>query len=608
MKKKGFTLIELLAVIVILAIIALIITPIITSVIQNARESSNDRSADGYVDAAENFYAETIVDENQKTLLGTNVIDDLSINGTKATGTVIVTDNGKVAMAIIIGDKCYKKTADSQDITKTSTDDCTTGVVPPDSCFQYKDNGSGLTITKYLCGDSTESLEGEDGVMTYNNDGTYKYVIIPDTIAGKPVTEIGQSAFSEDMIVDSQYEIQHAHVGIYSITFSKNIVSIGDAAFSANRLTSVTIPDTLTSLGEFAFSANKIKNVTLGTGLTTLTEGAFYNNNLKTIDIPSNITSIGWSALAINNINNITIPTTVTSLGGAVLANNQMSDEDAFVYARNSDGSENKSVLDSYAGSNRNSVVIPSNVTEISHNALDWCGIKNITLPTNLSTIGNYAISRNNLTSITIPDSVTIIGDGAFSENSLTSVTIPNNVTSIGEYGFYKNNISTLSLGNNVESIGNYGFCKNSIATLTLDDNLTYLGEYAFYGNSMDSVNLNTNLVTISKGAFLFNDLTTITIPSKVTTVGAEAFLGNKLTKAVIGEGVTSIGAKAFAKAEGIATSDMTHFNLSLSSIINKTGKSFNWSDIVVSNTANQTFVTGTIAHRKGDITVAATE
>src|SRR5574344_1131306 len=105
--RKAFTLIELLAVIVILAIIALIITPVITDIIKSARESSDLRSAEAYVKAGDNFYAEATLDSNKASLLGTNVINSLEVNNAEATGTLIVNSDGTVAMAIVLNNKSY---------------------------------------------------------------------------------------------------------------------------------------------------------------------------------------------------------------------------------------------------------------------------------------------------------------------------------------------------------------------------------------------------------------------------------------------------------------------------------------------------------------------
>src|SRR5574344_1368233 len=108
-KIKGFTLIELLAVIVILAIIALIIMPIITGVIKNAKDSSDLRSAEAYIKVGENYYAKA---STSGGTLDSNVIDDLEVSSKKATdgSSLVVNSDGTTDMAIIIDDKCYRKT------------------------------------------------------------------------------------------------------------------------------------------------------------------------------------------------------------------------------------------------------------------------------------------------------------------------------------------------------------------------------------------------------------------------------------------------------------------------------------------------------------------
>src|SRR5574344_2619274 len=109
MKKKGFTLIELLAVIVILAIIAIIVTPIITGVIKKAKDSADLRSAEAYVKAGENYFSQSTL--NNSTL-DTNVIDNLDVSSKKAEegSSLVVNNDGTTDMAIIIDDKCYRKT------------------------------------------------------------------------------------------------------------------------------------------------------------------------------------------------------------------------------------------------------------------------------------------------------------------------------------------------------------------------------------------------------------------------------------------------------------------------------------------------------------------
>ncbi len=114
--KKGFTLIELLAVIVILAIISLIAIPKMAKLVDNIKYKADLQSINGYVDAANNYYLKAQMNESLYDTLGSNIIDKLSIKGEKLNGSIVVTNDGKVELAIVKNDKCYRKSALSSDI------------------------------------------------------------------------------------------------------------------------------------------------------------------------------------------------------------------------------------------------------------------------------------------------------------------------------------------------------------------------------------------------------------------------------------------------------------------------------------------------------------
>ena len=124
MKKntKGFTLIELLAVIVILAIIALIAVPVILNILNKARISAAEDTSYSVLNAAELYYAETLLDNPTEAFVETTLTlptdaqggatAKLQVKGTVPTaGTVVISANGTATIGqdLIIGEiSCYQ--------------------------------------------------------------------------------------------------------------------------------------------------------------------------------------------------------------------------------------------------------------------------------------------------------------------------------------------------------------------------------------------------------------------------------------------------------------------------------------------------------------------
>ena len=131
--KKGFTLIELLGVVVLLAIISLISTPIILNIIKEAQESANMSSAYLIESSGHNYYAASLLDESKKEKIDNyeNIYDELDIQNKPEFGQLYVNSNDKVAMAVIINNKCYKKDYMTE-IEVVDVSECDLGYMGPD--------------------------------------------------------------------------------------------------------------------------------------------------------------------------------------------------------------------------------------------------------------------------------------------------------------------------------------------------------------------------------------------------------------------------------------------------------------------------------------------
>ncbi len=278
----------------------------------------------------------------------------------------------------------------------------------PQEWFIFEDNSDG-TATITGVSDVWKNLEDEN---------KYDIAIPSKSTNGNSVTTIGEYAFNGNNLT--------------SIVIPKSVTTIGGYAFEYNNLTNLVIPDNVITIEDGAFEYNNLESLDLGNGVQAIEGFAFSFNKLTgELVIPNSVTTIGAGAFADNLLTNLTIPKSVTTIGPMAFNTNLLPDEQAFIYKRNEDGTEDKTTIVSYGGSK-----------------------KDINIPNNTIIIGLGAFMGNNLTSVIIPNSITTIGDSAFEGNNLTNIIIPENIITIESYAFRKDDYSNLNLTKIINKTG----------------------------------------------------------------------------------------------------------------------------------------------------------
>ena len=188
--KKGFTLIELLAVIVILAIIALIAVPGLMSIIDNANKKAFKDSAYGILNAGELYYSKQEMNFNTMTEAMTfnfpNDIGDLSVKGELPQGTMIITKDGDIALAIKNGKFCVTKGINDKDITMTNdVENCKLPYMLGDVVYYNPNEAKICTEIEW---DNNEDKNGKSGCMRWYvyalNGSTPKLILDHNTTDG----------------------------------------------------------------------------------------------------------------------------------------------------------------------------------------------------------------------------------------------------------------------------------------------------------------------------------------------------------------------------------------------------------------------------------------
>lgn len=162
----------------------------------------------------------------------------------------------------------------------------------------------------------TPTTPASTSIYTYEvlSDGTIRItscqtsdvdLVIPDTIDGYTVTEIGANAFANQ-------------TSIQTVKFPANLKQIGVKAFAnCTGLLEVTLPDTIQGAGQLCFSGcTALKKAVLNKGRINIVYGMFENcTSLTEVVIPDTVENIAMYAfLNCRSLTHLNLPASLKSI------------------------------------------------------------------------------------------------------------------------------------------------------------------------------------------------------------------------------------------------------------------------------------------------------
>jgi uncharacterized repeat protein (TIGR02543 family) len=377
------------------------------------------------------------------------------------------------------------------------------------------------------------SLDSSNVAITGYKSGIPELLIIPDTIGGKQVYVVSDTAFNNctqirELVINEGINFYPgafsggSNINTLSLRMSATGISSIMYLFNANipnNLKTIKVLEGTTSIPESAFlNCTKIENIYLPDGLQIIGNGAFsYCSALTEITIPDTVNTIGYGAFQeCIGLKSIHLPASLTVIK-----------ENTF-----------------FKCSALETIILPSGLTRIESAAFSLCiSLENIIIPNSVNTIGQHAFNQcASLTGITLSNNITAIPDFLFVNcEALESVIIPSGVTSIGNSVFTNcEELLTITLPDSLESIGSYAFsgCRK-LNNVTIPSGVTIISDYTFSNcEIMTDVILSDNLTTIGNYAFSgCKALSNITLPASITAINSYAFIGCTALDTIIMEG-----------------------------------------------------------------------
>ncbi len=405
-------------------------------------------------------------------------------------------------------------------------------------------------------GDFKYSLTSEGNVRIEGCTSGAESLVIPDTLDGKKVTELGRTALGTDqennpylsVTIPASIKYISADNPFMYCTYLQEIkVESGnteytaedDVLYSKDRKTLLSYP-----------CCKEGDSFTVPEGVTTIGFAAFYNAKPVSLEFPSSLAEL--DAFAFGDM---------TNLKSADLSKTAVTEISNYAFSQ-------CSALEN--------VIFPSALTVIGGGAFAGCtGIKDIEFPESLTSIGQYAFVDAGLDTAIIPDSVQDIGYSAFGyRSSPNGGIIPmNDFTLVGSIGGaaytystdsdsdydYKNDFTFLTREQYTQEkeIMDLETVNSGDYTYAIKNNNTLLISCRAEGTTVNVPSeIDGNTITvIYPGCFSLCQAEEIVLPDTVTEIRESAFLQCPELKTItVPESVKKIGEAAFAECAKLET------------------------------------------------------
>ena len=293
-------------------------------------------------------------------------------------------------------------------------------------------NISGLSDELLEAGFEIELDDNETGVVVSNSGNAENLegaITIPDTVGGKPVTGIANSAFKGS--------------GITSVDLPDTITSIGNSAFAdCENLTTIDLPESLKVIDSYAFSGcTSLESIEIPDGVTTINSNAFIDcSELETVDIPDTVTEISDNAFKRSGLTSISIPSSVDQISGSAFE-----DCTSLTIVTIADGFDGAIISNAFAGCTALTTLDLGGTTEIGNNILTDVNLESLVIPSTCREIASSAFNGASIGTLTIKGSDITLGTdiltGISNEIKFSSIQNPgigNTPEGFNEYWMYE--------------------------------------------------------------------------------------------------------------------------------------------------------------------------